>query len=255
MIAEVSTMLLNIALCDDSIDEINTIGNYITAFSVQNNIDFHVSKFQSGEELLKSYDETPTGYDLLFLDVEMPGINRIETAQKIRDIPDRNVLIFFITSYPEYMQDSFDVQAYQYLTKPLSYELFESKMKKAIKYLDDIQTNIAVSSLKNGEIILHLDDVICFETIKSLTKKSDILVTTVHDSFQIKDKIADLEQQLHDKYFISVHRSALVNLKYIKRFNANQVELTNGKVVEASRRKIAVIKKSFSKYMVVRYKK
>ena len=62
--------------------------------------------------------------------MEMPGRNGIETAQEIRNLPDRNVLIAFITSFPEYMQDSFDVQASQYLTKPISYELFEQKLDR-----------------------------------------------------------------------------------------------------------------------------
>lgn len=248
-------MLLNVAICDDSENEIKVICDYITAFSIQHDIEFNVKKFSNGKFLLDSYKEKSPRYDVIFLDVEMPEITGIKTAEKIREIPDKNVLIFFISSYPEYMQDSFDVQAYQYLTKPLSYEIFENKMKRMIDYMEGLQTNITVLSLKEGEILLHLDDIICFETVKSLTRKQDLLVTTTHEEFLIKGKIADLEQQLQDKYFISVHRSVLVNLKFIRRFNSNQVELTNGKIVEASRRKIADVRKSFSKYMVVRYKK
>lgn len=248
-------MFLNIAICDDELSEVKTIEDYITTFSVQSGIEFKVNKYTNGNKLLGSYNGNPSKYDVIFLDVEMPEINGIEIAEQIRKIPDRNVLIVFITSYPEYMQDSFDVQAYQYLTKPLTYDLFEDKMKRLIGYLNELQTNIAVISLKNGEIILHLDDIICFETIKSITTKSDLLVTTVNDEFAIKGKIAEMEQKLKEQYFVSVHRSVLVNMKYIKRFNSNMVELTNGKTVEASRRKIAEVKEAFSKYMVVRYRK
>ena len=81
----------------------------------------------------------------------MPGRNGIEIAEEIRRIPDRNVLIAFITSYPEYMQDSFDVQASQYFTKPLSYELFEEKLTKMLGYINDLETNITVLSQKSGE--------------------------------------------------------------------------------------------------------
>lgn len=248
-------MFLNIAICDDELSEIRTIEDYIATFSVQSGIEFKVNKYTSGNRLLNSYNGNPSKYDVVFLDVEMPEINGIEIAEQIREIPDRNVLIIFITSYPEYMQDSFDVQAYQYLTKPLSYNLFEAKMKRLIGYLNELQTNIAVVSLKSGEVILHLDDIICFETIKSITTKSNVLVTTVNDEFTIKGKIAEMEQKLKEQYFVSVHRSVLVNMKYIKRFNSNMVELTNGKTVEASRRKIAEVKEAFSKYMIVRYRK
>lgn len=248
-------MLLNIAVCDDEVSEIKKIEDYLVTFSVQSGIEFNIDKFSDGNKLLNAYNGTSSKYDAIFLDVEMPKISGMKLAEKVRQIPDRNVLIIFITSYPEYMQDSFDVQAYQYLTKPLTYTLFEEKMKRLIGYLSELQTNITVISLKKGEIVLHLEDIICFETVKSLTTKSDLLVTTTNEEFMIKGKIAEMEQQLKEQYFISVHRSVLVNMKYIKRFNSNLVELTNGKVVEASRRKLSEIKEAFSKYMIVRYKK
>lgn len=88
-----------------------------------------------------------------------------------------------------------------------------------------------------------------------MTTKSDLLVITTTEEFEIKGKIAEMETRLKDQYFISVHRSVLVNMKYIKKFNANLVELTNGKTVEISRRKLSEVKDTFSKYMIVRYKK
>lgn len=248
-------MLLNIAVCDDEISEIKKIEDYILKFSVRSGIEFNIDKYSDGNKLFDEYSSRPFGYDAVFLDVEMPVISGIKLAEKIRRIPDRNVLIIFITSYPEYMQDSFDVQAYQYLTKPLTYELFEDKMKRLVNYLTELQTNITVISLKQGEIVLHLEDIICFETVKSLTTKSNLLVTTINGEFKIKGKIAEMESELREQYFISVHRSVLVNMKYIRKFNSNMVELTNGKTVEASRRKLSEIKEAFSKYMVVRYKK
>lgn len=251
---EVPEMFLKVAICDDEIAEIKRLGDYIAAFSVQTGIDFTVDRYTSGDSLMKVYNR-PSQYDIVFLDIEMPGKGGIETAEAIRRLPDRNVCIVFITSFPEYMQDSFDVQASQYLTKPLSYDIFKDKMKRLIDYINGLQTNITVVSRKDGELVLHLDDIICFETIKSLTTKSDLLVTTVSEEFPIKGKIIEMEQKLKEQFFISVHRSVLVNMKYIRRFNANTVELTNGKTVEASRRKLSEIKEAFSKYMVVRYRR
>ncbi len=248
-------MLFKIAVCDDELSEIKKICDFITRFSFESEIEFIVDRYTNGKSLIKAYNAKTAKYDIIFLDVEMPQLDGIETAQLIREFPDRNVLIVFITSYPEYMQDSFDVQAFQYLTKPISYHLFKEKFQKIIGYINELQTNIAVVSLKKGEILLYLDEVICFETIKNMTTKSYLLVTTTTEEFEIKGKIAEMETRLKDQYFISVHRSVLVNMKYIKKFNANLVELTNGKTVEISRRKLSEVKDTFSKYMIVRYKK
>jgi DNA-binding LytR/AlgR family response regulator len=244
-------MLYKIAICDDEENEISKINDYLIQFSVKTGINIMVSKFSSGEDLLKHYNT----FDIMFLDIEMQGLTGIQAAEKIRAIPDRNVLIVFITSYPSYMQDSFDVQASQYLSKPLSYSLFEEKLRKIITYLTDLETNITVFSLKSGNIILHLDNIICFETSKSKTLKSNLTVTTINGIFDIKGKITDYERELAGKYFISVHRSVLANMKYIRRFNSDTVEFTNGKTVDFSRRKADMIKEAFSKYMVMRYKK
>ena len=125
-------MLYRIAICDDELSQITIVEDYLTRFSIKTDTEFHIERFSSGNELLKKYYNEKSPFDLVFMDMEMPGRNGIETAEEIRKIPDRNVIIAFITSYPEYMQDSFDVQASQYLTKPISYELFEQKLEKML---------------------------------------------------------------------------------------------------------------------------
>jgi len=248
-------MLYKIAVCDDEKNEIEKIDRFLQQFSMKFNIDFKTSRFSCGEDLINQYNDNEMPFDIIFLDIEMKELNGIRTAEKIRAIPDRNVLIVFITNYPDYMQDSFDVQASQYLSKPLSYKYFEEKLQKIICYLGELNTNITVISLKEGNVILHLDNIVCIETDKSKVKSSLIITTITNEIIPIKGKIADFEEELKNKYFIGVHRSVLANMKYIKRFNTNTVEFINGKKVELSRRKALAVKEAFSTYMIMRYKK
>ena len=244
-------MLYRIAICDDEISQIKNISDYLTRFSIKTDTEFQIERFTSSNELLKKYYNEKSPFDILFLDMEMPGRNGIETAEEIRRIPDRNVLIAFITSYPEYMQDSFDVQASQYFTKPVSYELFEQKLEKMLDYINGLETNITVLSQKSGETILYLDDIICIEA----NKNSNLTITTQNEEIVIKGKINNYEKELVNKYFISIHRSCLANMKYIRKFNADSLEFSTGKIVPVSRRKLSEIKEAFSKYMVMRYKR
>lgn len=244
-------MLYRIAICDDEISQIKNISDYLTRFSIKTDTEFQIERFTSSNELLKKYYNEKSPFDILFLDMEMPGRNGIETAEEIRRIPDRNVLIAFITSYPEYMQDSFDVQASQYFTKPVSYELFEQKLEKMLDYINGLETNITVLSQKSGETILYLDDIICIEA----NKNSNLTITTQNEEIVIKGKINNYEKELANKYFISIHRSCLANMKYIRKFNADSLEFSTGKIVPVSRRKLSEIKEAFSKYMVMRYKR
>ncbi len=244
-------MLFRIAVCDDELNQIKIIEEYLTRFSVKTDVEFLTERFTSGIDLLKRYYNEKSPFEMIFLDMEMPGLNGIETAEKIRAVPDRNVLISFITGYPEYMQDSFDVQASQYFTKPLSYELFEQKLEKMLSYICELGTNITVISQKNGEIILHLDEIVCIES----EKRTGIVITTNKEEIIVKGKLTDFEDELADKYFICIHRTCLANMKYIRKFNADSLEFSTGKTVRVSRRKLSEIKEAFSKYMVMRYKR
>lgn len=244
-------MIYRIAICDDEISQTKNISDYLSRFSIKTDTEFQIECFTSGNELLKKYYNEKSPFDVLFLDVEMPVRNGIETAEEIRRIPDRNVLIAFITSYPEYMQDSFDVQASQYFTKPVSYELFELKLEKMLNYIRESETNITVISQKNSELILHLEDIVCIES----DKMAGIIITTVKDSIKVKGRLVNFEAQLAEKYFISIHRTCLANMRYIKKFNADSLEFSTGKTVPVSRRRLPEIKEAFSKYMVMRYKR
>ena len=181
-------------------------------YSIDTDIEFFIDEYISGELLIEKYKSAKSPYDIIFLDMEMPDIKGLDVAAAIRELPDRNVSIAFVTSYPEYMQDSFDVQTSQYIIKPVVYEQLAKKLDIILKCINASYTNIKVISEKNGERVLYLDDVICIETEKS----SKLLVTTISETFLITAKLSDLAKELSDKDFISVHRTCLANMKYFR---------------------------------------
>jgi two-component SAPR family response regulator len=89
---------------------------------------FKLSLFTSGEQLLSHYRDAGDTFHILILDVEMGGMNGIQTAKEIRNMKFLDVQIMFLTSYPEYMVESFDVITSQYLIKPIQQQVFEEKM-------------------------------------------------------------------------------------------------------------------------------
>ncbi len=244
-------MLYNVIVCDDERNQIEVIKDHLAKFSSRTGVEFSIDTFLSGIELLKEYKTNTKPYQIIFLDMEMDGISGMETAQVIRDIPDNNVQIVFVTSYPEYMPESFDVQAAQYLCKPVSYDLFEEKLSKLINFLKSLETNITVITLDGNEMIIHLDDIISIESDKG----SMVKILTRTGQINVRAKIAELSKNLKDKYFVLVHRTCIANMKYVRRFNGDVMEFTSGRTVDVSRRRINEVKEAFSKYMVMRYKR
>lgn len=126
-----------------------------------------------------------------------------------------------------------------------SYEQISKNIDMILKTINNSYSNIIVVSEKGGEQVIHLDDVICIETEKS----SKLLVTEVSKTYYIVSKLSEMEKKLSDRGFVSVHRSCLANMKYIRKFNSDSLEFTSGKTVNMSRRKLPEVKEIFSKYV------
>ena len=122
-------MQFNIAICDDEAEDAAIISNYLEEYK---SADVSINLFSDARELIKSYTHA-NKYDIVFLDVEMPVIDGLTLAKQIRLIPDYDVKIIFVSSYPEYMQKSFDVQAYHYLEKPVSKERLDGILERIVQ--------------------------------------------------------------------------------------------------------------------------
>ena len=125
-------MLFKVAICDDEEKDIQTIQRFLHIYEMQHDIDFEINTFQNSTKLLEKYDSAGR-YNILFLDVEMPKLSGLEVAAHIREIPDRMAKIVFVSNFPEYMQDSFNVEAFHYFPKPFLFEDFEKLLFRIIK--------------------------------------------------------------------------------------------------------------------------
>lgn len=103
-------MILRIGICDDVQMNIACLTEHIRHYMASYNVQFEIESFTSGEKLLQAQKERP--FHILLLDIEMPQINGITIAKYLRDELYDDVFIVFVTSYPEYMQESFEVQPF-----------------------------------------------------------------------------------------------------------------------------------------------
>lgn len=105
---------MNIAICDDDEYIVNELYKHIESFFSNKNYEIIIQKFYNGEALLDS----KTHFDLLFIDIEMPGINGLYTCKKL--LEDKNVfLIFIITAFQYYLDDAMELNVYRYILKPI----------------------------------------------------------------------------------------------------------------------------------------
>lgn len=242
-------MLLRIAYCDDEIENGKKIRDYINQLMIQIEVEFELDFYVSGTVLLENVKKQNDYYDMVLFDMEMPDMNGIEIAEKIRELVSREVLITFLTSYPEYMQKSFGVQAFQYLLKPITYDVFKKEIIRTIQYIEKDNASILVTDGDTGyETAVRLKNIVAIEKQKG---NAVMEITLEKSKMNAKGNISDYEDKLVQNHFIRISRNCIVNMKFIHSFFEREIRMTTGKRVEMSRRKITEVKEVFTKYLVL----
>lgn len=234
--------MLNIAICDDELFERERTKELIIKYAVRRQLEINVDVYTSGDEFLKHYEKGK--YSIIFMDVEMNSNDGIVTADKIRRIPDHDVIIIYVSNYPEYMQQSFDVRAAQFFSKPLNYELFESKLDKLFEYINE-EKDIKICFHKGTDkYIVSVSDILLIETESIIGSNSNLKVKTVGEVHKIKGKLKEYEEK-YKKYFVSPNRSCIVNIERVSKIIGDEIELDNGIKVHISRNRITDVKQRF----------
>ena len=235
--------MLNIAVCDDELFERERVKELVVKYAVRRQLEINIDMYTSGEQLLEHYEKGK--YGIIFMDVEMNTNDGIITADRIRRIPDHDVTIIYVSNYPEYMQQSFDVRAAQFFSKPLNYELFESKLDKLFEYINE-EKEVKISFQKGSDkYIVNISDILLIETESIIGSNSNLIVKTLSETFKIKGRLK-YYQDNYKKYFISPNRSCIVNIGCVSKIIRNEIELENGMKVHISRNRITEVKQRFA---------
>ena len=208
---------MRIAICDDEEKyrlELKTILNKLLI-----NIDCDIDTFSDGNILEADFRDKP--YDLVFLDIEMPEVDGITLAKKLRSLSDK-VYIVFLTSHIEYALEGYEVNALRYLTKPVNID----KLKEVIKYVQERETAARQIIIKeDGEkLVIDVNDVIYMEAMNQ-----NVRIVTVLGEHTIRYNIGDFEEQLKNDGFYRIHRGYLISLAKVKKLSKGDVIMELGK--------------------------
>ena len=224
---KVGKQMLSIAVCDDEVMECCSIAGKIKEILREMKVPCMIRQFYSGPELLRSSDD----FDIIFLDIIMRDMNGMKTAQLFREKAFDKMLIF-ISASRDYVFDAYDVEAFQYLLKPLDRKKLKSVLQRAVLKIDGASQDFMIVSKERQKKKIFLDHIYYFEIRGRMI--------TVHGTdgiFTYYEQIGVLEKDLRDKGFFRCHKSFLINLKYVDVYNRQEAVLDNGeKIVIAKRR-------------------
>lgn len=219
--------MLSVAVCDDEVIECCNMTKKIKEVLEELKIPCIVRQFHSGRELLQASES----FDIVFLDIIMRDLDGMKTAEFFREKVSDNILIF-VSSSREYVFEAYDVEAFQYLLKPVDDRKLKNVLQKAVLKTQSRSQEFIIVSRERQKKKLFLDDIYYFE-IKGR-------VVDVHGKegiFTYYEQIGQLENQLRDKGFFRCHKSYLVNLKHADGYSRQKVILDNGENIVIAKRR------------------
>lgn len=219
---------MKIYYLEDERPQIELFKNHLARFQEEHpDFQYDLECYDSAIKLLNHYYRDA---DLLFLDIKLPDMLGIDVARRIRDM-DQNVMIIFLTNLTQYAIDGYSVNAFDYILKPLNYFSFSRKLQRALRMLSYRSSSLTLElKTKEGGRRLSADAVTYIEV-----SAHDVYIHTISERIKQWGTLSRFEGQLRDAHFARCGSSFLVNLKYVKEINRDQVLLAGGDRVPISR--------------------
>ena len=212
--------MIRIAICDDE----KNIRNYLRKLVRKQDLESEITEYASADEYLADGAE----YDLLFLDIELngSGMDGMSMARQIRGMDlDRQPIIIFVTGYEKYVYDAFDVDAFQYLLKPIDEQKFAEVFGRAAGQIlseAEEKKKTLVIQCGNESRAISLDSIYYMES-----RNHKVVLYLKEGELEYYAKIGDLEEELQGRFY-RIHRGYLVNLAYVEGYDKTEVMLANG---------------------------
>lgn len=233
--------MLKIAICDDEKYYRDEIKKAINGILEERGLRYELDVFVSGISFLERADNA-VRYDIVFMDINMEGIDGIETAMEIRKF-HAQMYIVFVTAYIDYVLEGYKVNAVRYIMK----DLLKASVRECMcAILEKMELQSVNFSFLEGEKSLYTDNILYVESRRHKVlfyyMQSDIA------TYQIYDKLDHIQEQLESKGFLRIHKSYLVNMKHIDKIANYEVKLDTGKILSVPRRRFRDAKEAFVAY-------
>ena len=231
---------MRIAVCDD--EEKFRVQARDLIDKIAGSMDVIVDAYSDGRKLIEAFDKKP--YDLLFLDIEMPAMDGITLAKKLRERSE-NIYIVFLTGHVEYALEGYEVNALRYLTKPVQ----EDKLREVLRFVMDKSVSKRQLIIKEDgeELLINVTDIIYMEA-----QNQYVMIYTMEGEHLVRYNIGDFEAELEKDGFFRCHRGYLVSLSKVKKLQKSEVvmESLDGEInLPVSRSNIKPLKEALYTYV------
>ena len=206
---------MRIAIVDDDHSCIQRLEQYIDRYAQEENRDTSVSVFRNGITFLEDRHE----HDIVFLDIDMPMMNGLDAAKKLRK-KDENTVLIFVTSLAQYAIRGYEVNAMDFMVKPVSYSAFQFTMKRAEKAISMKKKADLVIDTKEGFVRRSADELLYVEVQgHNLTYHFPDTVVTA------RGRLQTVEEKLQSSGFLRCNNCYLINPRHIRTVKGYEIQI------------------------------
>ena len=230
-----------IAICDDDINFTKTIKEHLSFYSGEHNTDFEIHTFTNSKNLIDSNIK----FNIAILDVEMPRCNGIELGKILRE-RNRHIVLMYITSHKKYLDEALNLNAARFFEKPIDSKRFYDGLDNALKRIDDTEIQFFLKE-NNASVRINASDIIYVEIEPIGHRKTKVV--TDEKTYISSNKIAFWEEHLINSLFVKTHKSYMVNMEYVTKYENDTIQLDGKYTIPLSRNYQPAVHKAFVRYM------
>ena len=217
----------SIAIVEDNLEERDTLKAHLARYEAERGETLQITWFGNAME----FEETRREFDLIFMDIDLPGINGMEAAHLLRTY-DEQTPIIFVTNLAQYAVHGYEVGALDFIVKPVTYLSFRMRMDRAIRTIRRSGRRKITISTRDGIRIMEVSDIRYVEV-----NKHDLSYHLVGEAepLVVYGSLRAFEQEVDGGPFVRISNSCLVNMNHIRAARGQTVTLSNGDVLYFSR--------------------
>lgn len=230
---------MNIAVVDDRQEIRDQLCGYIERYANENRLNLHVTPFADGAQIADPYRG---GFDIIFLDIEMPLLGGMTAAERIR-AADPDVVLVFVTNLAQYAIRGYEVEAFDFVLKPAEYYSFSVKLERAVRRVQSRRGRQLALQTSGGLQLVDSDKILYLETRDRM-----LHYHTEDGVYSVRGSLQKAETELAGAHFARCNQCYLVNLKYVRGADNDFVQV-GGERLEISRRQRSAFLAAVAEYV------